>query len=630
MALDEEAAPAPKLANKNRRRSGARRSFGGRKSGGGKGKPIEDLSPEDVAAMYSTTLKMAAVDDRENKITAKNAWSLPLIDHMRDVVREEDEGGDEGKKNPKHNKPRKIFNFTRASCTLEAGVKIYSSRVDDTLNTSYRVLESLHRGKTKGGESDDEESEDEDDAPLEGEEAVPKKRKARKAATHADASATLGTSAQIDAAAVRAAKTAAVEEDDRDAFFSRISRGGGGSGLVDGGSARAMLLQRLAADAACVSFGDGDADDDDDGEDAVVSVIPFKNLLPRSVLPPSVCPPLAALRREVADAAAGGDAGAYPAGDDGHDDGGDAPAFFGGDDDGDDDYPDVDDDCGLGDEGIENTLVDAFALGGGALGRPALAAGEAQREAATAFALQPGALAGADEMSYFDAAALKNAWAGVAHWKAAAPGADGDAAAAKKPAPKKAKKTSSSPPSRRRRAATPAATAPRRRQTTTAPWRRRRAGGDDYDDCGGPEDDADDGDRFAIPDDDEENYGRKTSFAGRPTSFAGRGTSFGGSLLGPELLACGRVVDKINISFATRAKKVDVRQLKTQMWRQVEEEPETDFASLVADVAGKQKQADVTMPFYFICLLHLCNEKTLKLETPDGADINNFSISTQG
>ena len=46
-----------------------------------------------------------------------------------------------------------------------------------------------------------------------------------------------------------------------------------------------MLLQRLAADAACVSFGDGDADDDDDGEDAVVSVIPFKNLLPRSVLP---------------------------------------------------------------------------------------------------------------------------------------------------------------------------------------------------------------------------------------------------------------------------------------------------------------------------------------------------------
>ncbi|KAH8068148.1 condensin complex subunit 2 [Aureococcus anophagefferens] len=314
---DEEAAPAPKLANKNRRRSGARRSFGGRKSGGGKGKPIEDLSPEDVAAMYSTTLKMAAVDDRENKITAKNAWSLPLIDHMRDVVREEDEGGDEGKKNPKHNKPRKIFNFTRASCTLEAGVKIYSSRVDDTLNTSVPRAREPHRGKTKGGESDDDESEDEDDAPLEGEEAAPKKRKARKAATHAGASRRRRTSAQIDAVASRR-------------------------------TTRRVLLAHLAR---------------------------------RRRLGPRLPAPGGAPAR-VADAAAGGDAGAYPAGDDGHDDGGDAPAFFGGDDDGDDDYPDVDDDCGLGDEGIENTLVDAFALGGGALGRPALAAGEAQRPVA--------------------------------------------------------------------------------------------------------------------------------------------------------------------------------------------------------------------------------------------------------
>jgi hypothetical protein len=44
-------------------------------------------------------------------------------------------------------------------------------------------------------------------------------------------------------------------------------------------------------------------------------------------------------------------------------------------------------------------------------------------------------------------------------------------------------------------------------------------------------------------------------------------------------------------------------------------------------VAAEQRQADVTMPFYFICLLHLCNEKTLKLEA-DG--LNNFAVSTQG
>ena len=64
---------------------------------------------------------------------------------------------------------------------------------------------------------------------------------------------------------------------------------------------------------------------------------------------------------------------------------------------------------------------------------------------------------------------------------------------------------------------------------------------------------------------------------------------------------------------------------------QVEEAPESDFAAIVADVAAEQRQADVTMPFYFICLLHLCNEKTLKLDAVDGPDgLKNFAVSTQG
>ena len=51
---------------------------------------------------------------QENKITAKNAWSLPLIDHMRDVVREEDEGGDEAEKK-KRNKPHKAASSDRSA-----------------------------------------------------------------------------------------------------------------------------------------------------------------------------------------------------------------------------------------------------------------------------------------------------------------------------------------------------------------------------------------------------------------------------------------------------------------------------------------------------------------------------------
>jgi condensin complex subunit 2 len=104
-------------------------------------------SAEEVAEMYRTVIKMAS----ENKINMKNAWSLSLIDHMRDVVNDEEEEKEEDV--PKDVRrcsyplrvPCRMFvsqerrgsvNFQRASCTLDAGVKIYCSRVDDTWATS--------------------------------------------------------------------------------------------------------------------------------------------------------------------------------------------------------------------------------------------------------------------------------------------------------------------------------------------------------------------------------------------------------------------------------------------------------------------------------------------------------------
>ena len=36
---------------------------------------------------------------------------------------------------------------------------------------------------------------------------------------------------------------------------------------------------------------------------------------------------------------------------------------------------------------------------------------------------------------------------------------------------------------------------------------------------------------------------------------------------------------------------------------------EISFQDLVCDISGEQRQKDVTLPFYFICLLHLANEK---------------------
>ena len=116
-------------------------------------------------------------------------------------------------------------------------------------------------------------------------------------------------------------------------------------------------------------------------------------------------------------------------------------------------------------------------------------------------------------------------------------------------------------------------------------------------------------------------------------------------------------VEKIDIGFATTAKRVNVKKLKTDIWSHIDElevtpsasqgendengENETpnvgmlaskrasvdkkggaagagealSFQELVCDIANEEKcQKDVTVSFYFICLLHLANEKTLKIE----------------
>jgi condensin complex subunit 2 len=63
----------------------------------------------------------------EKKINATNSWNLKLIEHLDQVIEEDD------------------TNFTKASCTLDASVKIYGYRVDDVHLTSYKVLANLNR-----------------------------------------------------------------------------------------------------------------------------------------------------------------------------------------------------------------------------------------------------------------------------------------------------------------------------------------------------------------------------------------------------------------------------------------------------------------------------------------------------
>jgi condensin complex subunit 2 len=115
-----------------------------------------------------------------------------------------------------------------------------------------------------------------------------------------------------------------------------------------------------------------------------------------------------------------------------------------------------------------------------------------------------------------------------------------------------------------------------------------------------------------------------------------------------------RKVEKINIAYATVAKKVDVRRLKQDLWAELEEKtarvapevvdstgedeevmiddkgPSADeprfvsFKETVEKMEMAQSQNDVTVSFYFICCLHLANEKGLKL---DSTGLEDFLIS---
>ncbi|GAB2233796.1 hypothetical protein Droror1_Dr00003025 [Drosera rotundifolia] len=86
------------------------------------------LRKEQILELFHNCIKLA----RENKINQKNTWELNLIDHLRDIIKveEEDDAG---------------TNFQKASCTLEAGVKIYSLRVDYVHSEAYKILGGINR-----------------------------------------------------------------------------------------------------------------------------------------------------------------------------------------------------------------------------------------------------------------------------------------------------------------------------------------------------------------------------------------------------------------------------------------------------------------------------------------------------
>ena len=124
------------------------------------GATYDGISMTNLGEVYRNAIRMNA----ENRINASNSWNLNLIDHLDRFVTTERHGtGAAGGQNhgslagntfAQTNDPTIMestmnsvsgVNFTKASCTLDASVKIYSYRVDDVHLTSYKVLANLNR-----------------------------------------------------------------------------------------------------------------------------------------------------------------------------------------------------------------------------------------------------------------------------------------------------------------------------------------------------------------------------------------------------------------------------------------------------------------------------------------------------
>lgn len=113
----------------------------------------DGTSTANLGEVYRNAIRMNA----ENRINASNSWNLNLIDHLdRFVAPEPQHSAVDRRQESNDGTMRKMdstvdstmlsgVNFTKASCTLDASVKIYSYRVDDVHLTSYKVLANLNR-----------------------------------------------------------------------------------------------------------------------------------------------------------------------------------------------------------------------------------------------------------------------------------------------------------------------------------------------------------------------------------------------------------------------------------------------------------------------------------------------------
>jgi len=105
-----------------------RQGSSGRRSIGG----ISGLSAAQLAEHYNNCIKLSA----ENKISAKNAFNLQLIDYMATMIKK---------------KESDMNNFQVAAGTLDASTKIYAYRVDSVYGDTLKIASGLGQASKQDG-----------------------------------------------------------------------------------------------------------------------------------------------------------------------------------------------------------------------------------------------------------------------------------------------------------------------------------------------------------------------------------------------------------------------------------------------------------------------------------------------
>ena len=145
-------------------------------------------------------------------------------------------------------------NFQKASCTLEAGVKIYASRVDSFHSETFKMLGGMNKVSSNGEEEEDDgrqglgDGADGSQLPEDGDGAKTKKRRA-----------TVNTLEMPDAHSLKQLDETLVV----DPLFQKTSA------MFDEGGASGLLLTNLAVHKGCnICFDSEEVPDYTKGEDA--------------------------------------------------------------------------------------------------------------------------------------------------------------------------------------------------------------------------------------------------------------------------------------------------------------------------------------------------------------------------